>query len=94
MVYGWLDHNIGQILEALKASGQMDNTQIIYTSDHGDNIGARGLWGKSNMYEESAAVPLIMAGPDIPHGVCDTPVSLLDVSATIATHFGTEIAAR
>ena len=49
----WLDHNIGQILEALKASGQMDNTQIIYTSDHGDNVGARGLWGKSNMYEES-----------------------------------------
>ena len=87
----WLDHNVGQILEALEVTGQVDNTQIIYTSDHGDNVGARGLWGKSNMYEESAAVPLIMAGPDIPQGICDTPVSLLDVSATIAAHFGTEI---
>ena len=73
----WLDHNVGQIVEALETSGQIETTQIIYTSDHGDNVGARGLWGKSNMYEESAAVPLIMAGPDIPHGVCDTPVSLL-----------------
>ena len=36
---------------------------MIYTSDHGDNVGARGLWGKSTLYEESAGVPLIMAGP-------------------------------
>lgn len=35
---------------------------MIYTSDHGDNLGTRGLWGKSNMYEESAGVPMIMAG--------------------------------
>lgn len=87
----WLDHNVGQIIEALETTGQLDKTQIIYTSDHGDNVGARGLWGKSNMYEESAAVPLIMAGPGIPSGVCDTPVSLLDISTTIAAHFGTEI---
>lgn len=89
----WLDHNVGQIIEALQASGQLDNTTIIYTSDHGDNVGARGLWGKSNMYEESAGVPLIMAGPDVPRGICDTPVSLLDISATIARHFGAEIEA-
>jgi len=84
----WLDHNVGEILGALDLAGLSDNTTVIYTSDHGDNIGARGLWGKSNMYEESAAVPLIMAGPDTPMGTCDTPVSLLDLSATIAQHFG------
>lgn len=87
----WLDHNVGQILDSLDAAGLTDTTTVVYTSDHGDNVGARGLWGKSNMYEESAAVPMIMAGPGIPNGVCDTPVSLLDISATIARHFGTDI---
>ena len=44
----YLDSNIGQILDALEASGQANNTSIIYSSDHGDNVGARRLWGKSN----------------------------------------------
>lgn len=83
----WLDHNVGQILEVLEATSLIDNTTIIYTSDHGDNVGARGLWGKSNMYEESVSIPMILAGPDVPAGVSDTPVSLLDISATIAKHF-------
>jgi choline-sulfatase len=84
----WLDQNIGQILDTLRSSGAAEDTVVIYTSDHGDNIGARGLWGKSNLYQESVSVPLIMAGPDVPTGTCDTPVSLLDVSATIPAHFG------
>ena len=87
----WLDHNIGQILSALEAAGLAGDTTVVYTSDHGDNLGARGLWGKSNLYQESTAVPLIMAGPGIARGSCDTPVSLLDLSATIAGHFGTRI---
>jgi choline-sulfatase len=49
--------------------GLADNTRVLYTSDHGDNLGARGLWGKSTMYEEVAGVPLIIKGPDIPRGV-------------------------
>ena len=84
----WLDHNVGRILAALEAAGLTQDTTVLYTSDHGDNVGARGLWGKSNMYEESAAVPMILAGPDIAPGVCATPVSLLDAAATIAAHFG------
>jgi choline-sulfatase len=83
-----LDHNIGQILQSLDAAGFGDNTTIVYTSDHGDNLGARGLWGKSNLYQESVSVPLIIAGPGVPRGTCDTPVSLLDISATIPAHFG------
>ena len=85
-----LDANVGRILEALDAVGLGGNTTVVYTSDHGDNVGARGLWGKSNMYEESVAVPLIMAGPGIRQGVCFTPVSLLDLSATIVNHFGAD----
>lgn len=83
----WLDNNIGKIMDVLDSSGLTDNTTVVYSSDHGDNVGARGLWGKSNMYEESAAIPMIMAGPDVEQGTCDTPVSLLDLSVTITSHF-------
>lgn len=79
----FLDDNIGKILRALEEAGLAEKTRVIYTSDHGDNLGARGLWGKSTMYEESAGVPLILAGPDVPEGaVCDTPVTLVDVFPT------------
>ena len=62
---------------------------MIYTSDHGDNLGNRGLWGKSVMYEELAAVPLIAAGPDIQAGtVVDTPVSLVDCYRSILEAVG------
>lgn len=84
----WLDHNVGQIIKAIDDNGFGNDTTIIYSSDHGDNVGARGLWGKSNCYEESAKIPMIMAGPDIPQGKCETAVSLLDVSATIPSFFG------
>lgn len=75
----FLDDNIGQVLRTLEACGLTDNTRVVYTSDHGDNLGTRGLWGKSTMYEETAGVPLIMAGPDIPQGaVHNTPASHVD----------------
>ena len=80
----FIDDLIGKILAAVKSLELEDSTQIIYTSDHGDNIGERDLWGKSNFYEESVGIPLIMAGPDIPVGkVCQTPVSLIDIYPTI-----------
>src|SRR5690349_13322200 len=79
-----MDENIGNVLRALRDTGHTHNTRVIYTSDHGDNVGARGLWGKSTLYEESAGVPLIMAGPAIPRGrVIDTPVSHIDCAPTI-----------
>jgi len=74
------DQHIGNILEALRASGLADDTRVLYTSDHGDNLGARGLWGKSTFYEESAGVPLIIAGDGLPAGVVrDAPASHVDV---------------
>lgn len=84
----WLDHNVGQILTSLAEAGMGDNTTVVYTSDHGDNVGARGLWGKSNMYEESVSVPLIVNSPETNGDVCNTPVSLLDLSEMILDHFG------
>jgi len=80
----WLDHNVGQITGALQASGLDQSTQVIYTSDHGDNLGARGVWGKSTLYEESVKVPMLLAGPGVPAGaVCETPVDLIDLFPTI-----------
>ena len=76
----FLDEQIGKVLDALRAAGLESNTRVLYTSDHGDNLGARGLWGKSTMYEESAGCPMIIAGADIPQGnVCHTPVGHVDV---------------
>jgi choline-sulfatase len=79
-----LDENVGDVLRALRESGQEGRTRVLYTSDHGDNAGARGLWGKSTFYEESAGVPLIVAGPGVAAGrVVETPVSHIDCAPTI-----------
>ncbi|MGZ5232954.1 MAG: sulfatase-like hydrolase/transferase, partial [Burkholderiales bacterium] len=75
----FLDHNVGKILRALEKNGLAESTRVVYATDHGDNLGTRGLWGKSTMYEESAGIPLLMAGPDVPmRNACATPVSLVD----------------
>lgn len=75
-----MDENVGKILGALEKSGLGDATRVVYTSDHGDNLGARGLWGKSTFYEESCGVPLIVAGDGIPVAEThDSPVSHIDI---------------
>ena len=76
----FMDEQVGLVLAALESAGLKDATRIVYTTDHGDNMGSRGAWGKSLMYEEAVAVPLIVSGPDIPSGaVVETPANLLDV---------------
>lgn len=76
----FLDEQVGKVLAALDDTGLADSTTVLYTSDHGDNLGSRGLWGKSTMYEEAAAVPLVVAGEGIPVGrTVGTHVSHVDV---------------
>jgi len=80
----FLDDNIGRLLEALDDKGLSEETVVLYTSDHGDNLGTRTMWGKSTMYEESAGVPLIMSGPGIARSSrVATPVSLVDFHQTV-----------
>ncbi len=87
----FLDDNVGQVLRALAESSLSQTTRVLYTSDHGDNLGSRGLWGKSTMYEETAGVPLIMSGADIPEGhVVKTPTSHVDVYPFIMQCVGAE----
>ncbi len=87
----WLDDNVGRLMSALDEAGLTGTTRVVYASDHGDNLGTRGQWGKSNLYRESVDVPLIMAGPDIGRGVCETPVSLIDLSVTIPESVGVDL---
>ena len=85
----FMDDNVGKIIRAIEQSGQEKTTRIIYSSDHGDNIGNRGLWGKSVMYEDSVAIPLIIKGPGLPRNQSvDTPVSLVDLHPTIMAFAG------
>ncbi len=80
----FMDHQIGQVMTALEEAGMADNTLIIYTSDHGDHNGDRGLWTKMTLYDESAAVPMLLSGPGIPENkVIHTPTSLVDIYPTI-----------
>ena len=91
----FLDHQIGRILAALEESGFADDTLVIYTSDHGESLGNRGLWGKSVMYEESSGVPLVVAGPGVAAGQrCATAVSLVDVYPTVVESACGELDAR
>jgi choline-sulfatase len=90
----FMDEQCGKVLGALADLGLAGDTRILYTSDHGDNNGARGLWGKSTMYEESVGVPMLLAGPDVPAGrVVTTPVGLVDVFATVLDAVGSPGAA-
>jgi arylsulfatase A-like enzyme len=64
----FLDEHVGRILGALEASGRLENTLVVFASDHGLAIGSHGLFGKQNLYEHSMNSPLIISGPGIPQG--------------------------
>ena len=63
-----IDRAVARLLDALRARGLMDKTVIIFTSDHGDNLGDYGIWDKRFFFEQSAGVPLVMAGPGVSRG--------------------------
>ncbi len=79
------DRMVGAILDRLDGKGLTDNTLVIYASDHGDQIGERGLWWKQTFYEELVKVPLIMAWPGVlPEGERRAQVvNLIDLGPTM-----------
>ena len=80
-----MDTMIGQILGALRANDLSSNTLVVYSSDHGEQVGERGLWWKQTFYEDSVKVPAIVSCPGlVPEGIrIDRVVSSLDLSAFI-----------
>ncbi|WFR96125.1 choline-sulfatase [Rhizobium tumorigenes] len=80
----YLDDKVGELMDTLTRTRMLDNTLILFCSDHGDMLGERGLWFKMNFFEGSARVPLMMAGPGVTPGLHLAPTSNLDVTPTMA----------
>jgi len=79
-----IDMQVGRVLAKLKAMGELDNTYIVYTSDHGIAVGRHGLTGKQNLYEHTWRVPLIVRGPGItPESRAPGNTYLMDVLPTL-----------
>lgn len=78
-----IDTQVGRVIKKLKAMGELDNTYIIYTADHGMAVGRHGLQGKQNLYEHTWRVPFIVKGPGIKPGRVQGNIYLLDVLGTL-----------
>lgn len=79
----YVDDQVGRILEALEDTGFADNTVVVFTADHGDMMGERGMWYKFNPFEWSVRVPLIVSAPGAARGLVEhRGVSLLDLLPT------------
>ncbi len=81
---GDIDDKVAELMAALDESGLADNTIVIFTADHGDMLGERGMWFKMSFLEPSARVPLIVRAPKLfsPRRVRET-VSLVDLLPTL-----------
>jgi choline-sulfatase len=80
----YLDERVGEVLDALAATGLDRSTLVVFTADHGELLGERGLWYKMSFLEDSARVPLIVRGPGLSARRVDGPVSQLDLAPTLA----------
>ena len=79
-----IDHEVGCIVQALEQKGILDNTVIIFSSDHGDFLGDHNLQGKNSFYEAACRIPLLVRHPDMfDPARSENLVSLTDVTATI-----------
>ena len=79
-----VDDCVGEVLNALTRLDLDRNTIVVYTSDHGEMLGDLGLWNKFQFYEGSCGVPLLIRIPGATPSVCETPVSLISLAATLA----------
>ena len=97
----FIDEMVGEIITKLKALGLYDNSYIIWTSDHGDQLGDHNLWRKAYPYNSNAKIPMIIKwdkGTEtyanyIPRGIVDTdhPVELRDLLPTVHSAAGIDL---
>ncbi|MEW6667699.1 MAG: sulfatase-like hydrolase/transferase [Thermodesulfobacteriota bacterium] len=91
----FLDEILGDMLARLDCDGLLDNTIIVYTSDHGEMVGEHGVWWKQGWYEGCARVPLIVSLPEQRRGtrsarVVRTPVGLIDLFPSLCSLAGAD----
>jgi arylsulfatase A-like enzyme len=85
----YIDHQVGRLLDCLEDEGKLDETMVIYCSDHGEMLGQHGLWHKMQAYEESLRVPLVIRAPWIASKRrSNAPASLIDLAPTILSAAG------
>jgi len=88
-----IDHEVGRLLACLEKEKLLDDTLVLFISDHGEQLGQHGLWHKMQAYEESLLVPLVMSEPgsDKPGELLKDKVSLIDIPSTILAFAGCTI---
>ena len=88
----FIDYQVGRILGALEAAGQLDNTLILFTADHGELLGDYNCFGKRSMHDSCARVPLLarLPGRFAAGQVCNRPASLVDIMPTMLSAAGTD----
>lgn len=91
-----VDNAYARVMRALAASGQADNTIVVYTSDHGDMCGDHTLMGKGYFYDASASVPLAIHVPWLSRSRVDfnTPISSVDIVPTMLDLMGIDVAGQ
>jgi arylsulfatase len=84
-----IDRWVGAYLDAVRQRGELDNTLVVFSSDHGEMLGDHNLWGKVKPFQPSVGVPLIVAGPGVARGVSSQAlVSMMDLAATYLDYAG------
>ena len=87
-----MDAQVGRVIAELDRLDLASNTTIVFMSDHGYHLGAHGLWQKSDLFEGSCRVPLIIADPALPKGnTTESLVGLIDLYPTVAELAGKTI---
>jgi choline-sulfatase len=80
----YIDDKVGRLMAVLAETGMVDDTNVIFTADHGEMLGERGMWYKQTFFEWSTRVPFIMSGPDVASGTrVAQPMSLVDLLPTV-----------
>ena len=84
-----IDHQVGLYLDLLEERGELDNTLIVFSSDHGEMLGDHNSWGKGKPLHPSASVPLVISGPGVQQDIThDLPTTNLDLTATFLDYAG------
>jgi len=87
-----IDRIAGEMVSIVKERGEMDNTMVVYSSDHGEMLGDFGLWGKGTPHDAACRIPLIVAGPGVKERqVSRGLVSLHDLTATFLEWTGAQV---
>ncbi len=84
-----IDRRVGELIAAVRQRGELDNTLIVFSSDHGEMLGDHNLWAKRHPYQGSVGVPLVVCGKDVKAGLkIESPTTTLDLVATFLDYAG------